>query len=130
MKTMVKLAVLLATLLLLSVASFAGPAMIECNCYDVTATNLDDPGYNFHGFYELCLDYENKSAVVQPLCEGLDLSMFLVSSGLELVGSNDLCAGFFKFHGSDLNVATGKFYDIWRFSIWAHKTAWDNCPEP
>ena len=126
MKIILKLAVLLAVLLLLTGVSSAQPAGY-CTCYEITATNLDDSSLNDHGFMELCLDYENKSGTIENLCSSMDLSLFFGPLGIQALGYGKGCVGFFKFHGSDKNVVTIIFYDGYRYTIWGHKTDWVNC---
>jgi hypothetical protein len=125
MKMMVKLAVLLATLLLLTGAAFA--QIYDCDCYEFTATKADDPSvqYTFNG--TVCLDEENNYGYV---CGGFDsvvldmqLSLFLDSMRDQGLGYNDNCLGYFKSHGDDHYVITGISYCYGdRYTIRGHKT--------
>jgi len=118
MKTIVKLAVLLATLLLLSGASFAD------SCYDLNYINLDNPTAGiFTGSASVGLDYgDNTGHACTDLWIGdLNLSLF-IGLNLQALAYNDNCTGFFKFHGSDNNVVNGIITCYgYRFNIWAHK---------
>ena len=129
MKMMVKLAVLFATLLLLTGVSFA----IECNfneCYEITATEVDNPSHTHTGFVMICLDYDAKAGEAGSPIGSINLSLFFQPLGLKILAypggtPSPLgdCVGAFKFHGSDNNVITGiGFCDEDRWTIWGHRT--------
>ena len=131
MKMIVKLAVLFAMLLLLTGVSFAG----GCPCYEVTATEVDDPTHTHTAFAGICFD-TNESGHVNSLFGPINLSLLFEPLGLQILAypggtSSPLgaCVGAFKFHGSDDNVITGIGYcDGDRWTLWGHKTDWENCP--
>jgi hypothetical protein len=121
MKMMVKLAVLFASLLLLTGVSFAQ----DCNCYEITATDVDNPTNTHTETVEVCLDYgDKKGYVCAPDPYGLDLSLFFDALGLKILAYNEGCVGSFKVHGSNNNVVTGIGYcnGNTRWMIWGHKT--------
>jgi hypothetical protein len=125
MKTMVKLAVLFATLLLLNGIAFAQG---DCECYKITFTSSDNPALSETEYDPICLDYGNHNGTFD-IC---DVSLFpgLITQGL-IYGSCD-CIGFFKFHGNDNNVITGEAYcglGI-RETFWGHITDESNCTPP
>ena len=122
MKMMVKLAVLFATFLLLTGVSFAD----DCDCYEVTATEVGSPTHTHSESVEVCLDYGNKTGkVCAPDPYGLDLSLFFQPLGLQILAFNEGAVGSFKFHGSHNNVVTGIGYfgpENTRWTLWGHKT--------
>ena len=64
MKMMVKLAILFATLLLLTGVAFAQPISGDCDCYDITATEVGNPTHIHTEFVEVCIDYGDKKGKV------------------------------------------------------------------
>jgi hypothetical protein len=128
MKMVVKLAVLFATLLLLSGIAFA--FIGNCACYKFTFTDLVDPARSATGYVEICLDYENNTGTYGEC----DISLFpgLITQGL--IGAPCACVQFFKFHGSDNNVITGdyqcRFGDESKGTAWGHITDESNCTPP
>ena len=126
MKMMVKLAVLFATLLLLTGVAFAQPTMGDCDCYEITATDVDNPTNTHTETVNVCLDYEVTNGRVCTPAEPYDLqlSLFFEALGLKVLAYNKGCVGSFKFHGSDRNVVTGIGYcnGNTRWTIWGHKT--------
>jgi len=124
MKTMVKLGVLLATLLLLNGVVFAGPVEIPCECYKFNYINLDNPADGGSEYDIICLDYANNTGDFA----GCDLFLFpgSITQGLF---DNCPCVGHFKFHGSDNNVVTGEEYceDLNRYTFWGHITDITHC---
>ena len=133
MKMMVKLAVLFATLLLLTGVSFAYD---DCDCYEVTATEVDNPTHTHTASVGICFDYGNESGHVDSPLGPINLSLFFEPLGLKILAypggtSSPLgaCVGAFKFHGSDNNVITGiGFCDEDRWTLWGHRTEESNCP--
>jgi len=121
MKTMLKLAVLCAALLLLTGIAFAQG---DCECYKITYTNLDNPTDGGWEYDEICLDYENYTGTLD-IC---DISLFpgLITQALLY---DCPCVGYFKFHGSDNNVVIGEEYceDLERYTFWGHITDYENC---
>lgn len=111
MKKMVKVAVLLATLLLLAGVAFAD------ECYEVTCTNVDtgeklihnvriDPEYNenegrFHGFCGV----------------SGDLVTFYDAMKLQAIAVEPPVQAYLKFHGDWYHVVTGIVY--------CYGTRWD-----
>jgi hypothetical protein len=123
MKTMVKLGVLFAALLLLTGVAFAEDDMIEvCGCYEITATEAHDSSFQETFLATVCLDYETNTGVACTPFGGADLSLF-PGSIFKVLAYGDSCVGAFKFHGSDKNVLTGIghcFDEDWM--LWGHKT--------
>jgi hypothetical protein len=125
MKMMVKLAVLFAMLLLLTGVSYAGMYAMDCDCYEITATDVDNPTNTHTESVIVCLDYGAKNGkVCAPDPYGLDLSLFFDALGLKILAYNKDCVGSFKVHGSDNNVVTGIGFceGNTRWTIWGHKT--------
>jgi hypothetical protein len=113
MKMMVKLAILCAILFLLGGVSFAN----ESYCYEVVATNLDNPEdseitYPILNFYD-----DNTGDIFSEFGHG-DMSLFFDFLNKQALGYGDGCVGYFKFHGSPwFNVLTGIGYcngDRWQ----------------
>ena len=131
MKMMVKLTVLFATLLLLTGVAFA--QYYDCDCYEVTATEVGNLTHTHSESVEVCLDYgDKKGFVCAPDPYDLDLSLFFQPLGLQILAFNEGATGFFKFHGSHNNVLTGIGYfglDNTRWTLWGHKTEgpWQTC---
>jgi hypothetical protein len=126
MKMMVKLAVLFATLLLVTGVCFA--QSFDCDCYEFTATKADDPIAKTTVFESVCLDYgDKKGYACGPI--KMELSLFFEPLGLQGLGFTENCWGSFKVHGSHNNVVTGISYcDGDRYTVWGHKTDMENCP--
>jgi hypothetical protein len=109
MKMMVKLAVLFATLLLLTGVSFAA----ECYdyCYEATTTDLDDPTHTHTGCIGLKFCDDNTGEMMSPF--GTNMSLFFDSMKDQVLGydlSDPSCVGYFKFHGDDLHILKGIGY--------------------
>jgi hypothetical protein len=114
MKTIVKLAVLFAALLLLTGVAFAQGA---CYCYEVTCYDLDRPLTITHNV-ALCFDPEDNSGEFYALCnETGDMSLFFGLIKQALAYTDGVTASL-NFHGSwPLNVVDGDVYcygDRWR----------------
>jgi hypothetical protein len=109
MKMMVKLAVLFATLLLLTGVSFAA----DCDdyCYEVTTTDLDDPTHTHTGCIALQFCDDNTGYIYGPF--GTNMSLFFDSMKDQVLGYDPLepsCVGYFKFHGDNLFILKGIGY--------------------
>ena len=124
MKRLVQLAVLLATLLLLTGVAFA-PPMCWPFCYEMTATDLDDPTNTHTGCIRLDLCENNTGFINGPF--GTNMSLFFDSMRKQALGYDDSdpsCVGYFKFHGDDLYVITGiGFCEGERHQIRGHQSA-------
>jgi len=122
MKMMVKSAVLMTMLLLLTGVAFAQG---DCECYKITFTDLDNPASETV-YEEICLDYENHTGI----WAGCDLSLFpgLIMQGL--IYDPSCCAVHFKFHGNDNNVITAEESCPERYMAWGHITDYENCMHP
>jgi hypothetical protein len=117
MKKMLKLAVLLAALLLLTGVAFAVDGMGFCDCYKITCTDLDHPLVITH-YAQLCFDPEDSEGLFEGLCnEEVDMSLFFGLIKQALAFSPDVTAHL-SFHGSwPLNVVDGDVHcygDRWR----------------
>jgi hypothetical protein len=127
MKTIVKLAILCATLLLLTgIAS----AYNGCNCYELTCTDLDNHLVITH-YVEFCYDTETNEGPFAGLCGDLgDMSWFfgVINQALAFNGYTGTTA-YLTFHGTPpLNVVTGDVYcfgDRWK--VWGHITDIGHC---
>jgi hypothetical protein len=111
MKTMVKLAVLLATLLLLSGAAFA-----ECECYTINATDLDNPEDSCTRDVQICFDFGSHKGIFTspkyvpfPKTVLMPLNMYFDAMNRKMSGSLALFdAVSLKFHGDSMYVVTGE----------------------
>jgi len=126
MKAMVKLAVLFATLLLVTGVAFAGGG---CYYYEFSYTGLDDPTNSGQDCAYLCFD-GNNSGTFEGFCESGDLSLFLDFLNPTLLlysGDLNVEVGYLTFHGSWLNVFNGIIYCSpgGRYTVHGHKV--DNC---
>jgi hypothetical protein len=127
MKMMVKLAAVMATLLLLSGVAFA--QAYECDCYDITATKVDDPSVKENFFEVVCIDYAEVKGFTCGPAPNMVLSLFFDSMKDQGLGYTDNCWKYFKTHGDDHNVVTGISYCYGnRYTFWGHKTDIENCP--
>jgi hypothetical protein len=128
MKTMIRLGVLFAGLLLLTGVAFAADDFIElCGCYEITATDAHDSSIQETFVASVCLNYETNTGLACTEFGGAELSLF-PGSILKVLAYGDSCVGSFKFHGSDKNVITGIghcFDEDWR--LWGHKIN-EMCP--
>jgi hypothetical protein len=121
MKMMVKLAVLFATLLLLTGAAFA--QSFNCNCYEVTLTDLDGSPDTWTEFVEICFDDDNVGHT--DLCGESELYMFFDSmreQALTYHSNAGVCVAYLKFHGDDQYVVTGIVFGEGRATFRGHKT--------
>ena len=126
MKTMVKLTVLLATLLLLAGVAFAGT---PCDSYEFRYTDLDNPGSSGTWCVELCFNYEEQSGAFLGFCDmGVpgNLVLFFDSMKKQALMYNPVTVGYLKFHGDRLFIFTGiEDCDGTRYEIRGHKV--DEC---
>jgi hypothetical protein len=124
MKMMAKLAVLVAALLLVTGVAFS-------DCYEVTYINLDDPTDTTTLTASIELNYDLNTGMICSALGNLDASLFLSPMRDELLGYNDNCWGYIKFHGRHENkfdVVNGISYcDGGRYTVRGHKTD-DSCP--
>jgi hypothetical protein len=129
MKIMVKLAVLFATLLLISSVAFAGSG--SCGCYEITATAIGNPEITYTETVEICLNYEEMvgEAYTTGDLGTLPLALFRdLSLNFLAYADYGICGGSFKFHGSHNNVITGIGYCVdTHWTIWGHRTDTMNC---
>jgi len=111
MKTMVKLAMVVAVLLLLNGVSFAAGCWNEC--YELTYTNMDSPGDPMEvcATFQFCDD--NTGAINSPLADA-SMALFFDPMKQEALAISDGCAGYFKFHGDYLYVVKGMVGVWWR----------------
>ena len=131
MKTMVKLAVLLATTLLLAGVAFAIP---PCECYEINWTSLSEPGNSGIFYSEICFDYDNEGSVdyfCTPPGYSSPLYMFFDSMNKEAITySNEYgqCIVYFKFHGDHNHVVTGiEAHYGYRAEFRGHQVDMENC---
>ena len=100
MKIMVKVAVLFATLLLLTGVAFAA----DCYeyCYAITNTEVDNPTntYTDCAVFQFCDDNSGSAGSV-------DMSLFFDSMKDQGLFYDSSCVGYLKFHGDDLYIFTG-----------------------
>jgi hypothetical protein len=131
MKTMVKLAVLMATLLLV-----AGVALAEwCECYEINYTSLDGVGGSGTFGSVICFDYDNKGNAnyfcTPPCTSGPPLYMFFDSMNKEAIMYTDAfgqCTVYFKFHGDDNYAVTGITDSAgYRYEFRGHQVDMDYC---
>jgi len=123
MKTMVILAVLFTSLLIMIGATFAN-VMGDCECYKIAFTDLDNPAESASEYEQICLDYANNIGDFA----GCDISLFpsLITQGLASLPCT--CVIHFKFHGNDNNVVTGEQFCSGERSIfWGHITDPSHC---
>ena len=118
MKKMVKIAVLLATLLLLTGVAFSAD-----ECYEVTCTNLDNGEKLIHHVV-IYPDYSENEGRFDGFCgEAGNMVTFFDAMKLQALAfsaeNNPLA--YLKFHGDDFHVVTGIVYcnDI-RWDIRGH----------
>jgi hypothetical protein len=135
MKIVVKLAVLITTLLLVTGIAFAGPGG-SCYCYDINATSLDFPGETGTSSIIICFDYDNEGSVYgmcsPPWTSGDPLYMFFdpyKKEAITYADSYGICTVYFKFHGDNNHVVQGLFYfnieGRWEFR--GHQVDMENC---
>ena len=122
MKMMVKLAVLLAALLLLTGVAFAD----WCSCYDITYTQVDDPTIVNTAPAEVCLDFGARTGSICSGSNMVPLSLFFKPLGIHVLQYGGVgCVGSFKFHGENLNVISGDSYCPGyggQLTVWGHRT--------
>jgi len=119
---MVILTVLFASLLMVTGAAFA-VFQGDCECYKIIETSLDNPAITHTEYDEICLDYEDNTGTIADC----DISLFPGSITQGLFFCSYPCVGYFKFHGSDNNVITGKDICIGRYTYWGHIVDPSNC---
>ena len=109
MKMMMKLTVLFAALLLLN--GVASACWSNSYCYEVTATNLDDPT-DIETFI-VRLSYDCTSGQIDTGGPLGNMSIFFDPMRKQALGydpSNPSCVGYFKFHGDEEHVLNGIGY--------------------
>jgi hypothetical protein len=111
MKMMVKLAVLLATLLLLTTVAFA-QSFDYFACYEITYTNLDNPDDKETIFAGFIFDFEANEGYFEGICgESGNLSLFFDSMRKQALAYSIYgSVAYLKFHGDWLNIVTGIAY--------------------
>ena len=120
MKKMVKMAVLLATLLMLTGVAFAD------ECYEITCTGLD---YQFELTHNVYFDTDSGS--FDGLCATSgNMSLFYDSMNLQAIMQGSSIDGYLKFHGDDFHVLKGIVYCMGgRFKVRGHIIDYDECEE-
>jgi hypothetical protein len=120
MKMMVILAVLLASLLVLTGAAFATIFCLDScpgysACYKVTGTDTTNPANSFMQDWHFCYSYDGDS--LGYVCEGSGTN-FLFGFSFFCQGLNDQAAGigggkgaYMTFHGSDDGAFNGLYYN-------------------
>ncbi len=121
-----KLAVLLATLLLLTGVVYADNG---CGgCYEVTVTDLDDPTNTHTGC--IAIDFCS-GEMYSPF--GTDIVLFFDSMKEQALGYSDSdpsCVGYFKFHGDHQYILNGIGYcEGERHNIKGHKVDCSSSPD-
>lgn len=131
MKTMVKLTVLMATLLLLTEASFA---VRPCDCYEFTMTSLDGPPHPYPQPVRICFDGDNVAEIyglTSNLCDIVPdpLFLFFDSINQQTLASHTSPpnTAYLKFHGDNQHNVTGIVIGDGRYSFRGHKTDPEYC---
>jgi hypothetical protein len=134
MKTMVKLTVLIATLLLLTGGAFAGPPpLTNCNCYYLSGNALDYGGLMGNPVL-LCFLPNNQGRYGGFCGQTGNLSLFFDQDPVQALGYNPLSQspeeGYLKFHDSRLTVFNNGIWDCdgERYKLSGRITALSNCP--
>ena len=130
MKMMVKLAVLLATLFLLSGIALAFPLCDYEECYEVTITLIDHPDIAEPPiFAKICLVYGDNIGKASRCGEDdVQMSLFFDSMNRQALGYAENCVVYMKFHGDNNHVATGiEYCENERISFRVIKTDMANC---
>jgi hypothetical protein len=127
MKTMLKLAVLMGALLLLTGVVFAKPPS-DCYCYEAVWTDLDDNISTPYCCEYICLDEANNTGQ----WGGMDLFLFFDSMNKQVLGyavNSDICTAYLKYHGDDYSVISGihNCSGSHRFAFRGVKTGLDEC---
>ena len=111
MKTIVKLAVLFAALLVLNTMAFAGPPSCPIctnwhGCYSVDMTNLDNPSMSLTGVpTSICINGSTGYSCSYGV-QTANLSVFTQGLNLQLLADpldSETTAGHITFHGSWAN---------------------------
>jgi hypothetical protein len=120
MKTMVKLTVLLATLLLLAGVAFAGSS---CDDYEFDYKDLDNPENSGTWCVELCFNYG--SSTFTGFCDADvtgNLVLFFDSMKKQALWYAPDALGYLKFHGDRLFIFNGiELCGSTRYEIRGHK---------
>jgi hypothetical protein len=138
MKIFVKLAVVLSILLLGTGAAFAvdpcGSGTFSDKCYQMTATDIDNPANSATFPAEVRLCNDGTGFVFTPAASGtLDIFWFsppgaFAFSKQLIVPVDDECAGHFKFHGTNDNNVIGEGgCDGDRWTLKGHMVAFSFC---
>jgi len=128
MKMMVKLAVLLATLLLITGVASAD----TCHCYEITCTNLDTDMVVANHLTVICYDLlGGNEYTFNGLCnsKGTTITFFDSMKEQLLVYDGSGNFGYLKFHGDDQHVVKGIGLcagDRWK--VQGHRVENEKCP--
>jgi hypothetical protein len=134
MKTMVKLAVFIATLLLLTGGAFAVPATSlppGCNCYDVACYGLDYP-FDFEIDHPVTLCFgPNNQGEYDGLCGDVGYLSLFFDDPVQALGFDPISGGYLKFRDSRLTVLNGTWNCFgFRYNLQGRITDPSNCPNP
>jgi len=127
MKKMIKIAILLATLLLVTGIAFAG-SIGSCSCYEAVWTDLDDNTSTPYCCEYICINEGNNTGQ----WGGMDLYLFFDSMNKKVLGyssNGDICTAYWKYHGDDYSIINGihKCSNSHRLAFRGVKTDLDKC---
>ena len=119
---MMNLAVLLATVLLLTGVAFA--ADCQQYCYEFIGTNLDDPEDTHPSCERVTFCDDNTGSMTSPYCA--EMSLFFDSMSRQALAYDNSalsCVAYLKFHGDNQHVVTGiNLYDGKRYKVQGHQS--------
>jgi hypothetical protein len=131
MKTMVMLGVLFAALLLVTGTSFAaGDGFDFCKCYDITATNVDDPQDIQSGPVTICVDIADMSGAACTDIGEAEFHLFYDKefnsvNALASIDNTGLCLGAFGFRFRYKHILGIGYCDSKRWTLKGHRA--DDC---
>jgi hypothetical protein len=130
MKTVVLLGVVFAVLLLVSGVSFALDGQIFCKCYDITATNVDDPQDIQSGPVTICADIADMSGAACTDIGQAEFHLFYDKefnsvNALASIDNTGLCLGAFGFRFRYKYILGIGYCDSKRWTLKGHQA--DDC---
>jgi hypothetical protein len=104
MKVVVRLAILVAALLLITGVALADQ---DCKCYKFTLTDMNGSNDKQSYYDVVCLDYAGNSGTITSGAFSMDLTLFFDYFPKYMIGSGSGCVAFYNIIGFNNTVIIG-----------------------